>query len=145
MKWWHELNRPEANPHDWYGELTNQSGHALLGIVASVAILAGWYLVAGEMPARWVVVLLVMLPYLAVEVYIQGWRPGDSWFDAFMVGCGVAAALCPWREIEPSGATVTIALHVPTLAGIVGLFCAALFLRVRRRYLASQVQQITRR
>ena len=138
MNWWTDLNTSDNFASDWYGELTNQCGHALLGIIASVLILSTWHLFAGEMPARWAVVLAVLLPYIAVEVYAQGWRAGDSWFDTFAVGLGVAASVCPWRELSVSGPSVTVSLHVPTLLGIVLLFCAALFLRVRRRYIASR-------
>jgi len=136
--WWQELNTPDANPRDWYAELTNQCGHALLGLSAAALIMCAWFALDGEMPYRSAVAALVLGAYLAVEKYVQGWRPGDSWFDTLMVACGVAASTCPWREMAIDGWAVQVSMRVDTMLMIIAFFAAALFLRVRRRYIASR-------
>jgi len=89
-----ELRRPDDQGADWYGWLTAQSGHALLGVA-----LAGAGIMAGAAPlAAWIVVgvayaVVKELPDYAVS---PGWRAArDSLRDALFVagGAGLAATL----------------------------------------------------
>jgi hypothetical protein len=89
-----ELRRPDDQGRDWYGWLTAQAGHALLGVVLAGA----WVQAGGDALAAWVVVGLVYavakeLPDYAVA---QSWRTArDCLRDALFVsgGAGLAATL----------------------------------------------------
>ena len=89
-----ELARPDDQGRDWYGWLTAQSGHALLG----VALAGAWMQAGGDPLTAWIVVGLVYavakeLPDYAVA---QSWRAArDCLRDALFVagGAGLAATL----------------------------------------------------
>jgi cobalamin synthase len=81
-----ELLRPDAQPRDWYGWLTNQAGHAaLVGQPAALALM-----IAG-VPA-WASAAIVAAVYLALwERLIQRGRDwADSLTDTASVGAGAA-------------------------------------------------------
>ena len=89
-----ELARPDDQGQDWYGWLTAQSGHALLGVaLAGACVQAG-----GDALTAWVVVGVVYalakeLPDYAIS---PGWRTArDCLRDALFVsgGAGLAATL----------------------------------------------------
>ena len=50
-----ELARPDDQGRDWYGWLTAQAGHALLGVVLAGA----WIMAGGAALTAWIVVGLV--------------------------------------------------------------------------------------
>jgi len=89
-----ELARPDDQGRDWYGWLTVQAGHALLG----VALAGAWVQAGGNALAAWIVVGVVYavakeLPDYAVA---PGWRAArDCLRDALFVsgGAGLAATL----------------------------------------------------
>lgn len=141
MTWWHDLNTPDAYRDDWYGELVNQCGHTLLGCVSAVTVCMVFFAFAGEMPYRTAVVALCIGAYLAVELFAQGWRAGDAWFDSLMFSAGVGGAVLPFREASVHGWTATLQFDPRLWAAIAGPWSVMLFLRVRRRYIASQVTQ----
>ena len=137
--WWFDLNTPDDFAGNWYGELTNQMGHTLLGLVCMASACIAWREVFGEMPVRSWAFGAVFLTYaVLVEWMLQRWKPGDSWFDSVMFGFGAAVVL-PFREIEVSGDVTAVALDHRYLLGIIAAWAVLLFFRVRRRYLASEV------
>ena len=89
-----ELARPDDQGASWYGWLTAQSGHALLG----VAMAGAWIMAGGDPLTAWIVVGLVYalakeLPDYAIS---PGWRTArDCLRDALFVsgGAGLAATL----------------------------------------------------
>jgi len=92
---------PDAFKDDWYGELTNQCGHTLIGVVLTALVVSVWCAVSGEPPYKLVAFGLVFLPYaLIVEWLMQDWLEGDSWFDTAMVAFGSIGVLAPlnWSE-----------------------------------------------
>lgn len=135
---WAELNTPSNFAGDWYGELTNQEGHTLLGVRVAFLICFISALVFGAMPYKILVVGLIGLCYLAVEVR-QGWMAGDSAFDAAMVMTGAAGAIVPFTEVSVSDHwwRVDLELNLLWLIGIWGARDLALFLRVKKRYNAA--------
>ncbi len=127
-----ELLTPNAFRDDWYGEATNQMAHALLGAIAATILCIGWNAVSGEMPYRWVGILILIAFYAAIEL-AQGWKSGDSWFDTLMWTCGVVSVFVPYEELQPGWPAVTVNVHMGWMLGIIGFFSAALFLRVLKR------------
>lgn len=141
MTWWHDLNAPDAYRGDWYGELTNQISHTALGSLSAILWCMVAFALTGEMPVRSVVFLGIAGVYLAVEILVQRWAAGDSWFDAAMVCGGACMALLPFREAGIEGHLVILSFDPIVWAAIAGLWSVALFLRVSRRYLASRLSQ----
>lgn len=141
LGFWRELNTPENFVRDWYGELTNQFAHTLLGVVLAVGVCSIWQLVAGELPYRTWVFLGLFAGYLSVEILVQGWTPGDSWFDAIMFSLGVAGAIMPFQEAAISGRLVMVTFGPLIWIAIAGVWSAILFARVARRYIASGATQ----
>jgi hypothetical protein len=89
-----ELARPDDQGRDWYGWLTAQAGHALLGVVAAGA----WIMAGGDVLAAWISVGLVYALAKEVPDYLSApsWRTArDSLRDALFVsgGAGLAATL----------------------------------------------------
>ena len=89
-----ELRRPDDQGRDWYGWLTAQSGHALLG----VAMAGAWVQAGGDPLTAWIVVGLVYAAVKELPDYVvsPGWRTArDCLRDALFVsgGAGLAATL----------------------------------------------------
>jgi hypothetical protein len=138
---WQFLNKPNNFKRDWYGELTNQCGHTLLGILAANTFCDVWFLIAGEMPVRSWTFLAVFLPYaIGIETIVQRWAPGDAWFDSLMFGFGAAWVLLPFYEVSQAGlvSTVEYTPHVRLIIMVAWAFI--LFMRVKRRYDAEKRQ-----
>jgi hypothetical protein len=137
LNWWNELNRPDDFREDWYGELTNQAAHTLLGAVLA----CGWCVAAfgllGEMPYRSIVLGTMAVGYLAVEAIIQRWVDGDSWFDAAMFVAGGAGALLPMREVAVIGPVVRLDFDTRVWVAVAVPWALALILRVGKRYVAG--------
>jgi hypothetical protein len=85
--------------HDWYGHLTNQLGHMVLGL----AVVAGWCAIGaawhGEFPAKVVMACTVAAAYLAFEL-AQGGRLADSIEDTVFVlwGAGLCLIVFDWYQ-----------------------------------------------
>ncbi len=112
-----ELLRPDAQPRDWYGWLTNQAGHAaLVGQPAALALM-----IAG-VPA-WATTAIVAVAYLLVwERLIQRGRDlADSLTDTVSVGAGAALL-----------ATAVVA-DLPAAVFVLAVWAAVLVAGVRRR------------
>ena len=90
-----ELLRPDAQPRDWYGWLTNQAGHAaLVGQPAALALL-----IAG-VPAG------IALPAIGI-VYLVLWerliQRGRDWDDSLTdTAAVVVGAVILWAVAERS-------------------------------------------
>lgn len=140
MNFWSILNSPDnfsANP---YGELTNQLGHTMLGIIMTLAAVCVWREAAGDMPYRWHVFSVVVLSYIIlVEVLSQGWMPGDSWFDATMVSFGSAGVLFPFKEAGVTGGITLLSLDHVILTWIMAAWAVVLTARVARRIRRASV------
>lgn len=141
---WRELNTPDNFARDWYGELTNQCGHTLLGVLSAVTFCDVWFLVTGEMPVRSWVFLAVFLPYaLGIEAIVQRWKPGDAWFDSLMFGFGAAGIILPVKEVAAAWpvSTVDYTPHVRLI--LMAAWAVILYARVRKRYDANKRQADT--
>lgn len=102
MKLWQILMTPDNFERSPYGELTNQMGHTLGGAIAAISFCLLYDAAMGEMPYRWLVLLVCGWPYVVfVEVWRQGWKAGDAWFDSLMWICGVMGPLSALRETQP--------------------------------------------
>ena len=124
------LFEPDAFRDDWYGELTNQMGHALLGIILSAGFCLTYNALAGEMPHRVLALVVVGLPYPVFWEWLrQGCTPGDSYFDSAMYICGVLGPLVAFREIEPG----LIEPQAGPFFTLLTVWAFALFIRVRKR------------
>lgn len=127
-----ELARPDNFRQNAYGELTNQMGHALAGVIATATTFFVWAGLTGELPYRAPVLVVLILLYIGFEM-AMGWKPGDSWFDTAMWSFGVAAVVVPFEEITPGWPVVQIELHMGYWLGIVAAWAVALLIRVLRR------------
>ncbi|UXQ89163.1 hypothetical protein [Synechococcus phage MinM1] len=112
-----ELARPDDQGRDWYGWLTAQAGHALLGVVLAGA----WVTAGGDALTAWLVVgiayaLAKELPDYAIA---PGWRTArDCLRDALFVsgGAGLAATLAAgsalfWLALGAIAAGLTIGTY----------------------------------
>lgn len=120
-----ELARPDDQGRDWYGWLTAQAGHALLGVV-----LVGTWVAAGGAPlTAWTVVgvayaLVKELPDYATA---PSWRTvRDCLRDALFVagGAGLAAAIAAGSS-----------LYWLALAGVVAGLAIGTYQRARRAFI----------
>lgn len=131
---WRDLNTPDNFARDPYGELTNQLGHTMLGMLLTTLFLCAWRETQGEMPVRSWTFLAVFLPYvIGVEWVRQKWVAGDSWFDSIMVALGSAAALLPFKEVEITGHRTAISFDHRTMLALMAVWSLFLFLRVLKR------------
>ena len=135
MNLWKTLNTANNFARDWYGELTNQCSHVLLGMLASFLIVAGFMFAFDDAPYRGLVFLFVLLAYaLVIEYRVQGWRAGDSWFDTSMVGFGAAAVLLPFEAKALSWPMLDLQMNVHLLLWIATAWAIMLGARVGKRY-----------
>ncbi len=133
-RFWEVLTAPSAFRSDPYGELTNQLGHTMLGIILAIFVVTAWREAAGEMPYRWKVFAVVVLGYMVgIEWLSQRWTAGDSWFDSLMVAFGSGGLLFPLHEVEASGRETLLSLDHRLLIWIVAGWSVCLCLRVWRR------------
>lgn len=83
---------PDNFRHDWYGHLTNQLGHMVLGASIVAAWCAMCVTLTGDFPAKWLIFCSVTLAYLVFEIW-QGGHWADSLEDTIFVA-GWGAGLC---------------------------------------------------
>lgn len=134
MRFWDVLVAPDDFARDPYGELTNQLGHTMLGLLSSLLIICAYREIAGEMPYRVVVFGTVSGVYaVLIEAKIQGWKPGDSWFDWLMVSLGSAGVLFPLKEAGIHGNLTLLTFNHSILAWIFCVWAVALGFRVGKR------------
>jgi len=100
---------PDNFRADPYGWLTNQLGHIMLGLIMVYAVCVAWWAVSGELPYRLHVGVGLAIFYIGViELWIQGWRGGDTIEDSvFTLGYGAAAPLCVFQEVAPDAGQFT--------------------------------------
>jgi hypothetical protein len=90
---------------DWYGWITNQMSHALLGLLLYVAFCATWLAFFGEYPARIVAFLVVVGGFAFFEVAIQrGGMILDSIEDTAFTAYGAGALAVTFHEVTPGHA-----------------------------------------
>lgn len=131
---WGIIHAPDDFRADPYGELTNQLGHTMLGILLTLFIVGGWREAAGEMPYRVPVFFVAVFGYLlTVEMLAQRWTPGDSAFDGLMVAFGAGGVLFPLKEVRPTGTTTLLELNHHLLVWIMSAWAVCLAVRVARR------------
>lgn len=112
-----ELLRPDAQPRDWYGWLTNQAGHAaLVGQPAALALM-----IAG-VPGDAVPAIVAVAYLLLWERLVQRGRDwADSLTDTASVGAGAALL------------ATAIAADLPAAVFVLAVWAAVLVAGVRRR------------
>ena len=136
---WSELNTPDDFRRDWYGELTNQCGHTLGGVLCAAFVAFGWLYAFGEFPPKVHIIAACALPYtVLIEWWVQGWRSGDSWFDAAMWIFGALGPCLALSEVVVDG-VVYLAPHPERVAVVVVAWAVFLGARVLKRYAASTV------
>lgn len=139
--WWYDLNTPDDYRADWYGELTNQLSHTFLGVMVALVWCVSAWAITGAMPIRSWVILGIGIGYLGVEILVQRWRAGDSWFDSAMVMSGAAGVLLPLQETGVSGRVIHLDFDPAMWLAVALPWAAALLVRVNRRYSASALTQ----
>lgn len=131
---WRDLNTPDNFRNDWYGELTNQISHTFLGAMAFITFCDVWFLVSGGMPFRSYAFIACFLAYaVGIEVIVQRWMPGDSWFDSLMFAFGAAGAALPVQEVSAAEWSVGLEYTPAYRLSIMAIWFAFLLVRVRRR------------
>lgn len=125
------LFAPDDFARDPYGELTNQLGHTMLGLLLTLLVVCAWREADGEMPVRLHVFAVVSFGYLmAVEVLAQGWKGRDTYADWLMVSFGSGGVLWPVREVAPRPGETLLALDHVLLAWIILAWSVVLSARV---------------
>lgn len=109
-----ELLRPDAQPRDWYGWLTNQAGHAaLVGQPAALALM-----IAG-VPAIWTGLVAYVVYLVVWERIVQRGRDwSDSLTDALSVGLGAALLGSAFAADLPAAVCVLAVWAAVLVAGV---------------------------
>lgn len=115
----------------WYGSALNQIGHGWLGIVLSALLSGACAVLFGELPHKAAVMGGLIGAYLCMEIFIQGWRAGDSWFDSAKFALGVSLTQLPFQE---TGIPLRVDVNPVVLISILALSIALLALRSLKRY-----------
>jgi hypothetical protein len=125
------LIEPDAFLDDWYGWLSNQSGHILLGVVMAASVCLIAYFTLGELPFRVDVFAVCLLGYVAFELSTQGWQGYDTIEDTvFVVAYGCGAPLAAFHEVSAGSPNVVLDLRalIPFfVASAVHLACGVAF------------------
>jgi hypothetical protein len=95
--------QPDNFKADPYGYVTNQISH--MGAVGCLVFVYGVvlfvFLVAGEFPPKWAIILGAAVSYSLIEA-LQGWRGWDTIEDwLFVVFYGVTIPVMVFSEVEP--------------------------------------------
>lgn len=111
---------PDDMPRDWYGWMTNQSSHLVLGaLLTLIASMAG-LLILGEYPYRVEIAVMVLLLILTFEIGVQPLNGLDTLNDALFMAYGAIGALLVCKEVEAGGVELffnpTMALALAGLA-----------------------------
>ena len=125
------LIEPSAFLNDWYGWLTNQSGHILLGVFMAFFVCLIAFFALGELPFRLDVFAACLFGYVAFELFTQGWQGYDTLEDTvFVVAYGCGAPLAAFHEVTAGSADVALDLRalIPFfLASVIHLACGVVF------------------
>lgn len=116
------LNEPDNFQDDWYGWITNQCGHMVLGQVLFIVLSCVAFFTIGEFPYRNTVWLAIAVGYLVWEFVIQRGYKWDSVEDSIFVclyGAGIPSMA--FHEVTPGSLIFTGDLQ--NIIPIVGLFC----------------------
>jgi len=105
------LIEPSAFLNDWYGWLTNQAGHILLGLFLAFFLCVTAFFALGELPYRIDVFVVCLLGYVAFEIISQGWQGYDTIEDTvFVVAYGCGAPLAAFHELNVGSSEVSVDL-----------------------------------
>lgn len=116
----------------------NQGAKTHFGVVAATLIVCLWVIWFGEAPSRVAVVLGLVVVYATFwEAGVQGWRPGDSWFDTAMFGAG-AAFILPFSEVSVQGGIVNLNLSPVAFLAVLGVWAVAYTARLLPRILGRR-------
>lgn len=129
--WWRNLLTPEDFRDKPYVGQLNQIGHWALGLFATTTFLCVWYAVAGEMPARWWVFLIVFSVYaVGIELILQRqiaeqvkasgakWTLRDSFWDSTFYAWGCSIPLVPFFEVKAEPMLATVEFRVDLMLGL---------------------------
>ena len=127
---------------DWYGWLTNEMSHALLGLLLYVAFCATWLAGFGEYPARIAALLFVVGGFAFFEVAIQrGGMIWDSIEDTAFTAYGAGALAVTFHEVTLGQAGFVGNIYSPlavifvfTLHSIAGIALRAMRARRDKRH-----------
>lgn len=102
---WGDVNTPSNFANDWYGGVTNQIGHVMLGLFAVCAICVAYAVAFGEMPWRGPVGMgIIAVYFFGIELWRQKWQGADTIVDTCFVALGVIAPLVSLHEVAFSPA-----------------------------------------
>lgn len=108
-----DLMTPDDFIEDWYGAVTNQIGHVMLGAFSASLICVAWALFFGEMPYKIAVFSLLALFYaVVIEMFIQRSQWTDGFADTAFFVIGVCVILLSFSEVGTSEGKVLLQLDV---------------------------------
>lgn len=91
---------PDNFAKDWYGYLTNQLGHTLLGMILAWLFCISVFIVSGELPFRIVAFAVIAVGYFVYEMTVQKWTGVDTIEDTIFVTIyGSGGALMAGKEV----------------------------------------------
>lgn len=106
------LFEPDDFRRDWYGFLTNQMSHTLLGIFIVWIMTVIGYLILGELPYRNMLFALTLVGYILYEIVFQGWRGWDTIEDTLFVAVyGAGGTLIAFTEYQYGSASVIFDIY----------------------------------
>ena len=129
---WQDLNTPSDFRGDPYGELTNQSAHTFWGIVLAGVFCLVSLVRFGAFPEKEIAAIVVTLPYLLNELFVQRWKGWDTIADVFFYAIGGYGLLASLSEIVIDD-NVYLDPNPVAFATSFGVFLIVLFVRVRVR------------
>lgn len=105
----------DAQRRDWYGWLTNQLCHFVLGVGLAALISWAGLKLTGEYPVKWQAWLIAAIPYAWTEV-----ARGGDWADAledwiFVCLYGGAGAMAAFSEIDTGSPLLSVDLDAGML------------------------------
>lgn len=137
---WKEINTASDFRADPYGELTNQSAHAFLGMMLAILFSFAGLLWFGEFPHKEGVVIAVTMPYILGELFKQRWRGWDTVADVFFYAIGGYGVLSSLSEVKV-GDAVYLEPNPVGFFACLSAFIAVLLIRLHPRVKAKYNRQ----
>jgi hypothetical protein len=129
------ITDPSSFHADWYGWLTNQAAHVLLGQITFAVMMIG-SMGAGEFAHRLVVWVTVAVGYVIWEIATRSklWDAVEDFMFVVIYGAGLPAMM--FAEILPGSGMFMGSIW--SVLPVIGLFCAHAALGVTLRLRAER-------
>lgn len=122
----------EAFRDDWYGWLTNQLGHIVLGLTIAYVAAMAWFGLAGEMPYKIIAWPVCLGLYVWLE-WVRGWAGWDSVEDTIFTSIyGSGGGYLLFTEVQPGSATLEF--HSWSLFPAMGVILVHIVYGVSKRW-----------